>query len=272
MKRRVISAAILIPLVLGMIWLGRWPFALLILVATLLAGWEYKEMFARKGLKLALPLIWAFDGLWLMNAQWEQKPWFEAGLALLVLLNVLWTLYERTRHPDQKDPTERWAMTIAGGLYLGMGGAYLMRLRGLPDGLWWTLTTLPVIWISDSAAYYVGRRYGRHKMAPTISPGKSWEGYAGEITAGLLSGALLGWIWSALAAEPITLTPWNGMILGGLLAILSPAGDFFISMMKREVGVKDSSTLIPGHGGVFDRIDSLLWAGIIGFAVATLLT
>lgn len=188
----------------------------------------------------------------------------------MTLLTAGWILYRRHRHPTVADPTAEWALTLAGGMYLGIGGAYLWHMRALPDGLWWTLTTLPIVWISESMAYFVGRRWGRHKMSPTISPGKSWEGYAGEVVSGTLTGLLLGWLWPSVASGAIGLTPLKGLVLGAIISALTTGGDFFVSVIKREVGVKDTGTLIPGHGGVFDRIDSLLWVGFVTWAIATL--
>jgi len=107
-------------------------------------------------------------------------------------------------------------------------------------------------------------------MAPTISPGKSWEGYAAQVASGLVSGIALGWLWPALGVQVSTITIWRALLLGGVVSVLCPAGDFIVSLMKREVGVKDTSTLIPGHGGVFDRIDSLLWAGMLGYLLIQL--
>ena len=259
MKLRVLSAAILLPVILGFILLGGWPFRGLVAVAVLLAGLEYVQMLHRKGYNLSLPLLWATIMLWLAAVIWPDSRWLEIGLPLIVLVGATRQLL----HYDEQDPTATWAMVLAGGLYLGIGGAYLLRMRALPDGLWWTLTALPGVWIADSGAYFVGRKWGRHKIAPHISPGKSWEGYAAEIVTGLLAGYLLGTLWPWVAGQPLTLTPWRGLWLGGLLAVLTPLGDFFVSMIKREAGVKDSGKLIPGHGGAFDRLDSLLWAGIL---------
>jgi len=259
MKLRVLSAALLLPVILGLILWGGWLFRGLIAVAVLLAGLEYVQMLHRKGYKLSLPLLWATILLWLAAVIWPDNRWLEIGLPLIMLAGGAWQLF----HCDDKDPTATWALTLAGGLYLGIGGAYLLRLRVLPDGLWWILTALLGVWIADSGAYFVGRKWGRHKIAPHISPGKSWEGYAAEIVTGLLGGYLLGTLWPWVAGQPLTLTPWRGLWLGLLLAALTPLGDFFVSMIKREVGVKDSGKLIPGHGGAFDRLDSLLWAGIL---------
>jgi phosphatidate cytidylyltransferase len=124
------------------------------------------------------------------------------------------------------------------------------------------LFALLVVWVADSAAYFVGRAWGEHKMAPLISPHKSWEGYV----AGVLSGVLLGLVANFLL--PFSL--WRGVGLGALLALLTPLGDLFISLMKRQMGVKDTSHLIPGHGGVLDRVDSVLWAGTLTWLFVTL--
>jgi phosphatidate cytidylyltransferase len=270
MRTRIISVAILLPVVIIIILVGQWPYALLLSTLMLLAGIEYVQMLRRKAYTLALPGVFAFSLLWMADALWGDGAWLAPGLAALTLLTAGWILYRRHRYPTTADPTAEWALTCAGGMYLGIGGAYLWRMHALPDGLWWTLTALPVVWISESMAYFVGRRWGRHKMSPTISPGKSWEGYAGEVISGTLAGLLFGWLWPAVAPGVLTLTPLKGLALGAVISALTTAGDFFVSIIKREVEIKDTGTLIPGHGGIFDRIDSLLWAGFVTWVVVTL--
>ncbi|NBD36264.1 MAG: hypothetical protein GVY30_09750 [Chloroflexi bacterium] len=103
-----------------------------------------------------------------------------------------------------------------------------------------------------------------------MSPGKSWEGIAAGVVSGPLAGVGLAALWPWIAARPTTPVMWQGALLGALLATLTPAGDFFISLIKRQVGVKDTSDLIPGHGGVLDRIDSIIWAGIIAWTFVSL--
>lgn len=272
MKTRLISIAVILPAVIAIIIAGNWPYTLLIAAATLLACVEYVRMLKRKNYTLAPVCVFAFNLLWLADALWGNGQWLAPGLAGLTLLTAGWILYRRHRHPEVEAPTAEWALTLAGGTYLGIGGAYLLRMRALPDGLWWTFTALPVVWISESAAYLFGRRWGRHKMSPTISPGKSWEGYAGEVASGILTGAFLGWLWPTVAQQSLNVTPGKGALLGLVIATLTTAGDFFVSVIKREVGVKDTGTLIPGHGGIFDRIDSLLWTGFVTWTFVTLLT
>jgi phosphatidate cytidylyltransferase len=159
-----------------------------------------------------------------------------------------------------------WALTVTGGLYLGLCGACLVGLRGLqPDGLWWTLTVVLAIMLADSSAYCVGRAWGRHKLVPTLSPGKTWEGYlAGVVIGGLLT-ALIVSLWRTEVGTETAVTVVHGLALGLLIAILAPFGDLAVSMIKRQVGVKDSGWVIPGHGGALDRVDSILWAAVIGY-------
>jgi phosphatidate cytidylyltransferase len=119
--------------------------------------------------------------------------------------------------------------------------------------------------IADSGAYFVGRAWGRRKLAPTLSPGKTWEGYlAGIVTGGLLTW-LLATLWPKVAGVQTTLSGTHGLILGVVVAVVAPLGDLAVSMIKRSVDVKDSSSIIPGHGGALDRVDSVLWAAVIGY-------
>lgn len=271
MKTRIISALILLPIIITAIVLGAWPYNAIIALVVLLASHEYVQVLKRKGYKLSLPLVWALNLAWIADALWENGTWFAPSLAVLTILTACWILYRRRKQPDIASPTAEWALTLAGGVYLGIGGAYLLRMRALPDGLWWTLTALPIVWIGESAAYFFGRTWGQHKMASSISPGKSWEGYTGEVICGSLIGLLLGAVWPTVAQTGITLTASKGLLLGVIVSALTTTGDFFVSMIKREAGVKDTGTLIPGHGGVLDRIDSLLWTGLITWLFVTLL-
>ncbi len=265
------SAVALLPLVLAIVCVGQWFYILLIASVMLLAGREYAQMIERKGYQLSLPLLWGLILFWLVAAIWGDDTWVVPGLAVSCILSALWSLMRRAVSPTALYPTVEWALLLAGGVYLGVTGTYLLRLRMLPDGLWWILTALFIIWVGESAAYFVGSRWGKHKIAPTISPGKSWEGFWGEVLSAIMVGLFLGWLWPLVAGVPLTLTPAKGALLGGILSVITPAGDFFVSMIKREVGVKDTSTLIPGHGGMLDRIDSLLWTGFLTWVVVQLL-
>jgi phosphatidate cytidylyltransferase len=109
---------------------------------------------------------------------------------------------------------------------------------------------------------FIGMGFGKHLMTPRLSPKKTWEGYFGGVLTGILGGIALAALWGRFTPE---ITLWKGALAGVLLSVLTPLGDLGESMIKRQVGVKDSSHILPGHGGVFDRIDSWLWAAVIGY-------
>jgi len=124
------------------------------------------------------------------------------------------------------------------------------------------MLTLPAVWASDSGGYLIGRTFGQHFMTPRLSPKKTWEGFAGGIVFSLLLTAALGALWH-IKAEQVT---WqSGLFLGAIIAVLVPLGDFTGSLFKRFFSLKDSSKLIPGHGGVIDRIDTWVWAAVLGY-------
>ncbi len=263
LRTRFLSAIVLIPIVFWCIYLGAWPFLILVTLLLTLAEIEFCQLMTRGGFRptaiFGLGMVW----LLLMDAQlntlFPTLDLLRPGMVLLVIGSLGWQMFHR-----QSSPVTDWALTVTGGLYLGLCGASLIALRSLqPDGLWWTVTTIPAIMFADSGAFFFGRAWGRHKLAPTLSPGKTWEGYvAGVIVGGLLTYLLASlWHWAGAA----TTTSAHGLTLGILIAIFAPLGDLAVSMIKRQVGAKDSGVIIPGHGGALDRVDSVLWAAVIGY-------
>jgi phosphatidate cytidylyltransferase len=260
---RLLVAIVLLPVGILAIAYGGLPYAALVILILVLAAWEYALLFRAGGLRpagflivsgtLSLLLGRVFDGF-------ESSAWL---LCLFTLASMTYHLlaYERGRDQAATD----FGVTLAGIVYFGWIGGYLISLRHLPEGKWWVLLVLPAVWLADSGAYFIGIRFGRHKLSPRLSPKKTWEGYLGGVVTGLLSGVLLASLWRIGAGPQSALTLWRGGILGLTLAVLTPLGDLGESMIKRQVGAKDSSNLLPGHGGIFDRIDSWLWAGVIGY-------
>jgi phosphatidate cytidylyltransferase len=266
LRERVAIALLLLPVVLWVVGIGGWVFALAIALVLGLCAVEYVLIFRRIGARASMPLVvGGAVALALTRAEggFEHAP---LVLASMCLLAMTWHLvdYERGAAASGTD----FALTLGGALYLGWIGSYLISLRSLSDGEWWFLTALPSVWLADSAAYSIGRRFGRHKLAPRLSPKKTWEGYLAGVLAGAASGAALGSLWRLGAAPGSPLTLWTGLVCGLLLAIVSPLGDVGVSMIKRQIQVKDSGTLLPGHGGALDRVDSWLWAGVLGYYVA----
>lgn len=261
LRTRLFTAAILIPIVVYCIYLGELPFLALVALLLTLAEIEFCRLMARSGsrpvLSFGIGLVWLF----LLDAQFPTPGLLQPGLALILSSSLAWQTFHHT-----SSTVADWALTVTGGLYLGLCGAGLIGLRGLrPDGLWWTLTAIPAIMFADSGAYLVGSAWGRHKLAPALSPGKTWEGYVAGVITGGLATALLASLWRTSASAGTAVSGAHGLILGLLIAALAPLGDLAVSMIKRQAGAKDSGRLFPGHGGALDRVDSVLWAAVIGY-------
>lgn len=228
-----------------------------------IAAWEYGRIFRRISFRPSLPIMITgtvalalgrgFDGF--QSADWM------LGVSLISSISFHLIAYERGRNEAATD----FAITVSGIAYIGWLGAYLISLRNLPNGRWWLLIALPAIWLADSGAYFLGKTYGRTPLCKRLSPKKTWEGYLVGIFAGALGGVLLIELWEFIFATPVEIRSGNAILLGAVLAIITPLGDLGESMIKRQAGVKDSSHLLLGHGGAFDRIDSWLWGGMISY-------
>lgn len=276
LQTRILTAALLVPVVLVCICVGTVPFLLLTAVTLTLAEIEFCRLVARDGFNPAptfgVGLVWLF----LLDAQAQTQfqaltlNLLEPGFVVIVLSSLVWHI---KRHQRDSSPIADWALTLTGGIYLGVGGLCLIRLRGMePDGLWWTLTAIPAVMFADTSAYFYGKARGKHGLAPTLSPDKTWEGYWAGVIAGGAFTATLVTIWQALTNSTMEVTVVHGLILGTLIATISPLGDLAVSMIKRRADVKDSSHLFPGHGGALDRVDTVLWAAIIGYFYALIVT
>ncbi|MFN2174742.1 MAG: phosphatidate cytidylyltransferase [Anaerolineales bacterium] len=261
--KRVLVAAALLPVGIAAIYFGGIFYVGLVVLILVLAAWEYGGLFRAGGYKPASIIIILGT---LVLAVGRALFYFQGAdwmISVVVLVSLAYHLVAFERGHGQAGTD--FAITVSGVLYIGWIGAYMISLRNLPEGMWWVLLVLPAVWIADAGAYFVGKGLGRHHMTPRLSPKKTWEGYIGGILAGTLGAVLLSYLWQPLAGPGTNITPLSGLALGFILSVVTVLGDLGASMIKRQVGVKDSSSLIPGHGGVFDRIDSWLWAGVIGY-------
>jgi CDP-diglyceride synthetase len=189
------------------------------------------------------------DGLWL------------AVLAAVVLIS-LWRIGEQLR------PSHRTGfVAVLGDIGAGalvqvyvtfLAGLYVV-LVGLDGGEWWTLAAIVVVVVTDIGAYASGLAFGKHKLAPVISPGKTWEGFLGSIVVATVTAVLLSWL---MLGQPW----WLGLILGPVLALVGTMGDLTESLIKRDLGIKDISSMLPGHGGFLDRLDSILPSAAVAYA------
>lgn len=262
LAKRALVVVILLPIGLLMVFLGGAYFIAFVALILGLAAWEFVNLFRAGGLRPAgVLVVLGVVSLVLIRPLENQELVFPV-MSAIVLLSMAYHLFDYERGAERS--ATDFAVTLAGVLYFGWLGAYLVSLRFLPHGEWWLLVVLPAVWLADTAAYFFGRRFGRRKLAPRLSPKKSWEGYLAGIVASTVGTPLLALGWQALdPGLPVTL--WGAALIGFVLSSVTTLGDLGESMVKRQVGVKDSSHLLPGHGGVFDRIDSWLWAGVIGY-------
>ena len=262
LKERVLSAVILIPLIFVAIYLGGYVYVAAIVFVGVVALFEGYRM---TGVITFWPLFYlgVLLEVVLMLAGPGQplSPWLGDFLAAGIVLSLTVALFNKV-----KQPATKWAWALALAIYLGWLLHYFIVLRALPRGLWWAIFGLLITWITDSGAYFVGIRLGKHKLWPRLSPKKTWEGAIGGWITGVLGTLLLG----EILLPGISWEQW--LLLGAIVSFVAPFGDLSVSMLKREIGVKDSGRLIPGHGGMLDRLDSLLFVVPVLFYFAQLWT
>ncbi len=267
MLQRVITTLILIPLVVvGILYLPTDIFALILAVVCLAAAWEWVRLagIVSSGARISYLLL---IGLTLLVTYLLLK---QTGLFWLFLVTTLWwalvTLGIIRYSPDNSWQPAPLVKAAIGLLVLVPAWAALVSIHGKNEqGPLLLLFVMTLVWVADSGAYFSGRRWGRVKLAPAISPGKSWEGVYGA-----LAGAAL---WSGLLVLllPEIGSPLLLFLLSLLVCMVSIIGDLFESVFKRQAGVKDSSNLLPGHGGVLDRVDSLTAAApVFAFGLSLL--
>jgi phosphatidate cytidylyltransferase len=259
MLRRLGTALLLLLLVVPAVFFGGIYYFVVITVIILAASWEYVDMFRVARFR---PSFWmTLPGVFLLLVARAFRPaWMDWVFASLVLIAMTWHLIEYECGRDQA--ALDFVISLGGIAYLGWVGGYIWDIRALPDGGWWTMIVFPVVWLADSGAYLIGARYGKHKMLKRLSPKKSWEGFFAGVLMGTIYGGFFAFAYTRFG--PLHITIWQGAVLGLLISSVTTLGDLGESMLKRFSNVKDSGTYLPGHGGAFDRIDSLIWAAVIG--------
>lgn len=251
---RTLTTVVTVPLVLYAVFLGREALLAVVLAIIILALQEFFHLGQSRGLKpLVIEGTAAVVALLFLAFSLSSFPsllfWRNVFAWPITLLAVVWLFselaYNRIFLVDSS-----LTYTIKGVLYFGWFPSYFILLRNLPRGQWAFFFLLLAVWVFDSAAYFIGVAFGRHKIWPAISPKKSWEGLIG----GLVFCCLTTW----LVGLPLGL-PWEHcLVLGLLLGVLAQAGDLVESHWKRWAGVKDSGNVLPGHGGLLDRLDSFI--------------
>ena len=245
---RVISALAALPVVLYLLWAGGWQTALLLSSAAAVCAGEYYAMTLR-GLP---PVSWVgIAGAAVLPALPVFAPGrsYEIGFWIVVFMWFIAWNWHLLRAPDGDAPA-RSAHLVSGLIYGSVGMMAVAALRTFPDGLRWSLVALVITWCNDTFAYFAGRLFGKHKLYPEVSPNKTWEGFAGGMAGNVFGMFVLRHWFPALSVT-------DCVALGVAGGIMGPAGDLCESMLKRATGVKDSGKVLPGHGGLLDRVDAL---------------
>lgn len=251
LKTRVVSATVLVPMVVAAVWLGGFWFLALALVCTALLAREWGKISAPKAPNAVGAVVGLFCAVAVIAAYLHQ---FFIAWSVVLAGAFLAGLIAR-------GAVERRADAAYGVVYIAPAVIALVWVRSLPDGLWWTLLLFVVTWFADIFAYVTGSLLKGPKLWPQISPNKTWSGFIGGLVAATIGAVLVAYfahlklVWPAAALVGL---------LGGLATM---AGDLWESMLKRRFGVKDSGDIIPGHGGLLDRVDGLMFAAIVIAAV-----
>jgi phosphatidate cytidylyltransferase len=259
LRQRLGSAAVLIALVIGIVFFGGWIAFAAAFIFLCIGAWELSVMFANKGWRPQIVISVALGVDFLFAAMFPDQRLLiiSGGISACVILSfTVFLLASESFENALRD----WALTMAIPFYLGWPLALFLALRGYDfgfgtTGFWWLVATFGMVWANDSAAYITGHFFGKTKLSPRISPAKTWEGFAGGMALSIVAAFIL--------TLPLGL-PWYAWLsMGALTAVAATIGDLAESLLKRGSGVKDSGQLIPGHGGMLDRMDSLLFAVIV---------
>ena len=247
---RVLVALVGLPVVLGAVWAGGWWLFALVAIAGAIAVHEFVLM-ARPLAPLA-PAAYVGVLLALLGAERGRVVWMLGGFLTCFVLSFVLNTLAKTRPPA----TAAIGATVLAAAWIGFGLGHLILLRRMHDQpRLIALTVLLVVFASDTFAYFGGRLMGRHKLAPTLSPGKTWEGFV----VGSLAGIFVAFV-ALYQDRSHYLLIWEAVVLGVAVVLVAVAGDLFESMLKRDLQVKDTGRLLGGHGGVLDRVDALLFA------------
>lgn len=251
LARRVATAGVGAPVLIAAIWFGGWVLLAVVLLLSAVGAVEFRRLATLAGYHISAVVLAGTLLFPLLAAagRWADAGVLAAGLTLAAAAAALIS-------PHRASAPRHAAATVLGALYVGALFAYLILVRGTL-GPAVALTVVGLIWVNDTAAYFAGGAWGRHKLAPSISPGKSIEGFLAGIVAAVGTAAVLA------SRMDLPLGMLAGIGLG--VALAAVAGDLWESALKRKAGVKDSGALLPGHGGVLDRFDAVLFGVPAGY-------
>ena len=260
LAKRLASAVVMLVGAFALVFIGGWIFTFAASLVLAVAAWEYGNMFVKGGYHPSLPFLVISNFLLAGSVSFQSEEIFLAAFILLSLVATALQVIQYPRHPETG--AVDLAAMLSGLVFIGFMGSYILRLRFLLDGQFWLILAVAPAGISDIGAYLVGSLLGSRKLAPDLSPNKTIEGYLG----GLLTSAVVGYAAGAISGfyHP-AFNGSMGLFVGIVTGIFCPLGDLGKSLFKRQFDLKNTSNLIPGHGGVLDRVDTWLWAGVIGY-------
>ena len=267
LKTRVITALVMLPIVLiALFAFADWAWAAFAFAIVIIACWEWSRLckLNSTGIRVFVALsilLSTFICLTYIRGNTAAVEFSMLRQIVLVMAALFWLIVAPLWLANTWHPRSKWLLAVLGWLVIFPMGVALLSLREISP--WLLLSFAAIVWVADIAAYFAGRRFGRHKLAPLISPGKTVEGVLG----GMIGVVLFYFLWQAVTSHTnVKDESWVVMlkshsvilfVLFVLLSLISVLGDLFESWMKRGAGMKDSSNLLPGHGGVLDRIDAL---------------
>jgi len=258
LRQRVVTAALGIPLVILLVWLGVPWFSFFIAAVVLLGTFEFYRMSAT--LEQRRPLI-CFGLIWALalalSPHYKNADVLPIAMTAGTVISLVWLLCLSPR----EEAFHNWAWVVAGVLYVGWLLGYWLNLRILPDGRDWVYLAMFTTFANDTGAFFIGRAWGKRRLIPAISPGKTWEGAMGGLLCAIVIAVAMSRIPLLFSAS--VLKYWQAILLGCLISLFAQLGDLVESLLKRNMAVKESGKLLPGHGGILDRFDSLSFTGIV---------
>ena len=250
---RVVVGLVGLPVVLALVWAGGWWLFGLLVAAAVVALHEFWQM--TRELRPLAAAGYSGAVLALVGAELGGVGWMVAGFLATFPLAFAFKGVAETTAPA----TVAVGATVLGSAWVGFGLAFVVLLRAIPEHAVLTVfTILLAVFANDTFAYFAGRLFGRHKLAPTISPGKTWEGFL------VGSAAAVAVAFFALYRQGF-LAVWQSVVLGVVIAVAGPTGDLFESALKRDMGVKDTGRILGGHGGMLDRVDAILFVSVASY-------
>jgi phosphatidate cytidylyltransferase len=264
LKHRVITAAVGVPVVILAIWFGNpWPwFTLLIAIAALAGTYEFYSM-ADFGRREPLLYLGSLCSLALVLSPHYGRP---GALPIVITITIVISLIYLLCRPSREKAFHKWAWTVVGALYVGWMLSYWLSLRGLDDGRSWVCLAVLTTFANDTGAFFTGRAIGKHKLAAAVSEAKTREGAIGGLICATLSAVVIATVLNFIS--PFTFGYRQVVLLGFLISLFAQLGDLVESLLKRNMRVKESGNLLPGHGGVLDRLDSLIFVGAVVYYYA----